>query len=141
MYPVSRDIPGYRIFRIPIPTGKEITVQIYLPPDAARTYVGTIFNERMADGNIVKRAQMPFAPNTGYASAVGSDTWHSVDPPGPEVTNTRQHPAHLIRRLGSAANGAEPRQAGWQLPAQRVALRAAASAGAGQAEGLQKPVG
>ena len=29
---------------------------------------------------------MPFAPNTGYAFAVGKDTWHSADPVGPEVT-------------------------------------------------------
>jgi hypothetical protein len=28
---------------------------------------------------------MPFAPNTGYAFAVGDDTWHAVDPLGPEV--------------------------------------------------------
>ena len=28
---------------------------------------------------------MRFAPNTGYAFAVGTDTWHSVDPVGPEV--------------------------------------------------------
>jgi hypothetical protein len=26
-----------------------------------------------------KKAQMRFAPNTGYAFAVGSDTWHSAD--------------------------------------------------------------
>jgi hypothetical protein len=29
---------------------------------------------------------MKFSPNTGYAFAVGSDTWHSADPIGPEVT-------------------------------------------------------
>jgi hypothetical protein len=29
---------------------------------------------------------MKFAPNTGYAFAVGKDTWHSADPVGPEVT-------------------------------------------------------
>ena len=29
---------------------------------------------------------MQFAPNTGYAFAVGDDTWHSADPVGPEVT-------------------------------------------------------
>jgi hypothetical protein len=29
---------------------------------------------------------MKFAPNTGYAFAVGTDTWHSADPVGPEVT-------------------------------------------------------
>ena len=28
---------------------------------------------------------MAFAPNTGYAFAVGSDTYHSVDTVGPEV--------------------------------------------------------
>ena len=29
---------------------------------------------------------MQFAPNTGYAFAVGSDTWHSLDTVGAEVT-------------------------------------------------------
>jgi hypothetical protein len=29
--------------------------------------------------------QMPFVPNSGYAFAVGDDTWHSADPVGPEV--------------------------------------------------------
>jgi hypothetical protein len=28
---------------------------------------------------VPKKAQMRFAPNTGYAFAVGSDTWHSAD--------------------------------------------------------------
>jgi hypothetical protein len=28
---------------------------------------------------------MTFAPNTGYAFAVGDDTWHSADRIGPEV--------------------------------------------------------
>jgi hypothetical protein len=32
-----------------------------------------------------KKAQMKFAPNCGYAFAVGDDTWHSADPVGPEV--------------------------------------------------------
>jgi hypothetical protein len=29
---------------------------------------------------------MKFAPNTGYAFAVGDNTWHSADPVGVEVT-------------------------------------------------------
>ena len=29
---------------------------------------------------------MRFAPNTGYAFAVGDDSYHSADPVGPEVT-------------------------------------------------------
>jgi hypothetical protein len=33
-----------------------------------------------------KHTQMKFAPNTGYAFAVGEDTWHSADPVGSEVT-------------------------------------------------------
>ena len=28
---------------------------------------------------------MKFAPNTGYAFAVGTETWHSADRVGPEV--------------------------------------------------------
>ena len=28
---------------------------------------------------------MRFGPNTGYAFAVGDDTWHSAEPVGPEV--------------------------------------------------------
>ncbi len=28
---------------------------------------------------------MKFARNSGYAFAVGTDTWHSADPVGPEV--------------------------------------------------------
>ncbi|HEX8828374.1 MAG TPA: hypothetical protein VF778_09690, partial [Xanthobacteraceae bacterium] len=60
-------------------------VQLYLPRDRANTYIGTIFHERLADGTLPKRKQMSFAPNSGYAFAVGTDTWHSADPVGPEV--------------------------------------------------------
>lgn len=38
-----------------------------------------------ADGSLVKEAQMKLARNSGYAFAVGTDTWHSADPVGPEV--------------------------------------------------------
>jgi hypothetical protein len=62
-------------------------VRIADPPrDETAPHVGTIFHERLADGSMLKRKQMRFVPNTGYASAVGDDTWHSVDPVGPEVT-------------------------------------------------------
>jgi len=88
LYPVpilTRDIPGYRIYPHPDTHWKGITVQLYLPRDASATHVGTIFHERMADGSMPKRAQMKFAPNSGYAFAVGEDTWHSADPVGSEV--------------------------------------------------------
>ena len=87
-YPVpilTRDIPGYYIPPHPDTRWKGITVQLYLPRDKSITYIGTIFHERLADGSLPKRTQMAFAPNSGYAFAVGENTWHSADPVGPEV--------------------------------------------------------
>jgi len=89
MYPIpilTRDIPGYLITPHTDTHWKGITVQLYLPKDDANTDIGTIFHEKLADGSMPKRTQMRFAPNTGYAFAVGKDTWHSADPVGPEVT-------------------------------------------------------
>jgi hypothetical protein len=91
MYPVpilTRDIPGYRIFKHTDSLWKGITVQLYLPPDNSTPNVGTIFHEVLPSGRKPKKAQMPFSPNTGYAFAVADNTWHSADPVGPEV-NTR----------------------------------------------------
>src|ERR1700732_3136474 len=88
MYPVpilTRDIPGYRVFKHTDSLWKGITVQFYLPPDNSTTHIGTIFHELLPDGRKPKKTQMPFAPNSGYAFAVGSDSWHSADPVGPEV--------------------------------------------------------
>src|SRR6478752_6026262 len=83
MYPIpilTRDIPGYLITPHTDTRWKGITVQLYLPKDASATHIGTIFHEKLPDGSLPKRTQMRFAPNTGYAFAVGTDTWHSADP-------------------------------------------------------------
>jgi hypothetical protein len=88
MYPIpvlTRDIPGYLITPHTDTRWKGITVQLYLPRDRSATLIGTIFHEKLADGSLPKVKQMTFAPNTGYAFAVGTDTWHSADPVGPEV--------------------------------------------------------
>jgi hypothetical protein len=88
MYPIpilTRDIPGYLITPHTDTRWKGITVQLYLPRDRANVHIGTIFHEKLADGSLPKRKQMSFAPNSGYAFAVGTDTWHSADPVGPEV--------------------------------------------------------
>src|SRR6266853_6493140 len=88
MYPIpilTRDIPGYLITPHTDTRWKGITVQLYLPRDHSNTHIGTIFHERLSDGSLPKRKQMSFAPNSGYAFAVGTDTWHSADPVGPEV--------------------------------------------------------
>ncbi len=83
MYPIpilTRDIPGYMIPPHTDTKWKGITVQLYLPKDDANTDIGTIFHERLPDGSMPKKTQMRFAPNSGYAFAVGTDTWHSADP-------------------------------------------------------------
>jgi len=89
MYPIpilTRDIPGYLITPHTDTRWKGITVQLYLPRDASTAHIGTIFHDKKADGSCGPKAtQMKFAPNTGYAFAVGTDTWHSADPVGSEV--------------------------------------------------------
>lgn len=82
MFPIpilTRDIPGYLITPHTDTRWKGITVQLYLPEDANNTDIGTIFHEVLPDGSMPKHTQMRFAPNTGYAFAVGQDTWHSAD--------------------------------------------------------------
>jgi hypothetical protein len=88
MYPIpvlTRDIPGYRITPHTDTQWKGMTVQFYLPRDASATHIGTIFHDVAPDGSLPKATQMRFAPNTGYAFAVGDNTWHSADPVGNEV--------------------------------------------------------
>jgi hypothetical protein len=88
MYPIpvlTRDIPGYRITPHTDTHWKGITVQLYLPRDASATHVGTVFHGRDSNGKLTRATQMKFAPNSGYAFAVGDDTWHSADPVGTEV--------------------------------------------------------
>lgn len=83
MYPIpilTRDIPGYKIPPHTDTRWKGITVQLYLPRDDANTDIGTIFHDVLPDGSMPKATQMKFAPNSGYAFAVGNDTWHSADP-------------------------------------------------------------
>lgn len=82
---LTRDVPKYRITPHTDTKWKGITVQFYLPPDDSVKHIGTIFHEKLADGSMPKIVKMPFLPNTGYAFAVGSDSWHSADPVGPEV--------------------------------------------------------
>jgi hypothetical protein len=87
-YPIpvlTRDIPGYLITPHTDTHWKGITVQLYLPRDASTVDVGTIFHEQLPDRTLSKHTQMQFAPNTGYAFAVGDNTWHSADPVGPAV--------------------------------------------------------
>ncbi len=63
-----------------------MTVHFYLPPDRSMTHVGTKFLHPVGDQQWTTASQMEFAPNTGYAFAVGEDTWHSADQIGPEIS-------------------------------------------------------
>src|SRR5262249_23579978 len=83
---LTRDTAGYQISTPSRPHWKAITLQLYLPKDDSIAHVGTVFHERLASGEMRRSRQMRFAPNSGYAFAVGEDTWHSVDLVGPEVT-------------------------------------------------------
>jgi hypothetical protein len=68
MYPLpilTRDIPGYRIFKHTDSLWKGITVQFYLPPDNSTPHIGTIFHEVLPNGRKPKKAQMSFSPNSG----------------------------------------------------------------------------
>jgi len=88
MFPIpilTRDVPKYRITPHTDTQWKGITVQFYLPPDDTTSDIGTIFHEKLPDGSMPKTMKMPFLPNSGYAFAVGSDSWHSTDPVGPHV--------------------------------------------------------
>jgi hypothetical protein len=88
LYPVpilTRDVSGYRIAPHTDTRWKGITVQFYLPRDESHTNIGTIFHEQLPDGTLTRPLQMRFAPNSGYAFAVGDDTWHSADPVGQDV--------------------------------------------------------
>ena len=83
---LTRDVPGYHIGIHPDTPRKVITVQIYLPRDESIRHAGTLFHRRLPNGEYEKAGQVPFLPNSGYAFAVGDDTFHSLDPLGPEVT-------------------------------------------------------
>jgi len=88
MYPVpilTRDVAGYKIGVHPDTRWKGMTIQLYLPRDESIAHVGTIFNRKVADKKYEVAQRMSFSPNTGYAFAVGPDTYHSVDVVGPEV--------------------------------------------------------
>src|SRR6185369_6042918 len=76
-----RDVPGYRIGVHTDTRRKGMTAQIYLPRDNSITHAGTVFHERDGGGYRAKE-RLAFSPNTGYAFAVGGDTFHSVDSVG-----------------------------------------------------------
>ena len=87
-YPIpilTRDVPGYQIGVHPDTHWKGMTIQIYLPSDDSIENVGTLFHSGSKALGFQREKQIPFAPNSGYAFAVGQSTYHSVDPVGDHV--------------------------------------------------------
>ena len=117
MYPIpilTRDIPGYLITPHTDTRWKGITVQLYLPKDDANTDIGTIFHEKLPDGSMPKKAQMRFAPNSGYAFAVGDDTWHSADAVHNRV-KTRTRSCSLILSIKACSRSCGTAASGWAI--------------------------
>jgi hypothetical protein len=133
---LNRDIPGYLITPHTDTHWKGITVQLYLPRDRSITHIGTIFHKKLADGSMPKDKQMTFAPNTGYAFAVGSDTWHSADRIGPEVSTRDSILLTYFVDAGALRFPSQPRQAGGEFHPERstqplAVARASATVGCG----------
>jgi hypothetical protein len=87
-YPIpilTRDVRDYSIGIHPDTRHKGMTIQLYLPRDAAIGHVGTQFHRRLEGKRYEAVCQVPFVPNSGYAFAVGTDTYHSLAKLGPEV--------------------------------------------------------
>jgi hypothetical protein len=82
---LTRDVPGYHIGIHPDTSRKAMTIQIYLPVDDSIGHAGTLFHRRLRTGEYERSTQVPFLPNSGYAFAVGDDTYHSLDVLGPEI--------------------------------------------------------
>jgi hypothetical protein len=75
------DLPGYRIGIHADATSKAITVQFYLPADASRRRIGTVFHDGR-DGEAAARTRtLPYVPASAYAFPVmPQESWHSVAP-------------------------------------------------------------
>ena len=105
---------GTELPRTRIRSGRASRCQLYLPADDKATHIGTIFHDRLPDGSLPKATQMRFARNTGYAFAVGDNTWHSADPVGNEVATrdsillTYFVDAGLLRSAQSRETGRQP---------------------------------
>ena len=83
-----KDLGGYEIAPHKDTRSKIVTMQFYLPEDMSKTNLGTaVYRQRFFQlKNLVNLRnrfetvkQFSFAPNSGYAFAVGSKSWHGRD--------------------------------------------------------------
>jgi hypothetical protein len=85
-----RDLPGYEIAPHPDTRRKIITMQLFLPPDDARQYLGTcLYRQRLVQGllgrgRFERFKQFPFRRNSGYVFVVCNSplrpkSWHGCE--------------------------------------------------------------
>jgi hypothetical protein len=73
------DLPGYQIRIHSDVTSKAITVQFYLPADASRKHLGTVFHDGREGEAYLRTRTLPYVPASGYAFPVmPTASWHSV---------------------------------------------------------------
>ena len=73
------DLPGYRIGIHADALSKAITVQFYLPRDASRSHLGTVFHDGRDGDAAARTRRLPYLPASGYAFPVMPEaSWHSV---------------------------------------------------------------
>lgn len=78
-----KDFPGYFIRVHQDHPIKVATLQIYLPRDESQTHLGTCFYRKDGDG-FARLKRNAFKPNSGYAFVRTDNSWHGVDPMGPD---------------------------------------------------------
>ena len=80
-----KDLGGYEIAPHKDTRSKIVTMQFYLPADSSKAHLGTaVYRVNWFQPQILlsprkrfeKVKQFSFAPNSGYAFAVGSKSWH-----------------------------------------------------------------
>lgn len=80
-----KDLGGYEIAPHKDTRSKMVTMQFYLPPDSSKSDLGTaVYRVRLLRvqnllsprNRFEKVKQFSFQPNSGYAFAVGSKSWH-----------------------------------------------------------------
>jgi hypothetical protein len=75
-----KDSYGYKISPHADTEQKAITTQWYLPSGNSQSHLGTRVHNRLPNGQFEEVRALKFVPNSGYAFAVTSDSWHSVAP-------------------------------------------------------------
>lgn len=97
------DRPGYQIRIHSDAISKAITVQFYLPTDASRKHLGTVFHDGREGEAFQRTKTLAYVPASGYAFPVmPTASWHSV--PKTSDTDGDRYSLMLTYYLQDTAN-------------------------------------